>query len=214
LLPLFGGQDRKEANNVYGQDSVLPFSIAALISTSAIATKPWFGRQPHETECHAAELKKKALAGDTKAQLRLGIAFEFGEGVARNVDEAAIGIASPRIEVILSLKRPILAYLYENGRDGVRDPSEAARWYMRVPCQVFRSSSIQSRNALSSGKRSRKNDEKRRIGLALPRRRMSSALALWAPLRNRKGVPRDVRKAADLIQKSARKRRCQFVCSI
>ena len=35
-----------------------------------------------------AALNDKALAGDTQAQLQLGIAFEFGQGVDKNLDEA------------------------------------------------------------------------------------------------------------------------------
>ena len=181
-------------------------AFAALISTSAIAQTPGSEATPAKLSGHAAELKKKALAGDTKAQLRLGIAYEFGEGVARNVDEAAhwYRIAADRGDPIAQTN---LAYLYENGRDGVRDLSEAARWYMRAAVSGFARAEFNLGTLYLQGSGVERNDEEAAhwIGLAAEAGCPSALAALGYLYANGKGVPRDARKAADLIQKSAGK---------
>jgi hypothetical protein len=181
-------------------------ALAALISTSAIAQTSDSEAAPAKLSGHAAELKKKALAGDTKAQLRLGIAFEFGDGVARNLDEAAhwYRIAADRGDPIAQTN---LAYLYENGRDGVRDPSEAARWYMRAAVSGFARAQFNLGTLYLQGSGVERNDEEAAhwIGLAAEAGCPSALAALGYLYANGKGVPRDARKAADLIQKSARK---------
>lgn len=63
-------------------------AFASLIQVSALAQTPSSGGVLEKLSGHVADLNKKALAGDTKAQLRLGIAFEFGQGVDKNVGKA------------------------------------------------------------------------------------------------------------------------------
>jgi TPR repeat protein len=181
-------------------------TFAALISASAIAQTPGSEAAPAKLSGHAAELKKKALAGDTKAQLRLGIAFEFGEGVGRNLDEAAhwYRIAADRGDPIAQTN---LAYLYENGGDGFRDPSEAAKWYMRAAVSGFARAEFNLGILYLQGTGVERSDEEAAhwIGQAADAGCPSALAALGYLYANGKGVPRDPRKALDLIQKSARK---------
>ena len=181
-------------------------AFAALISISAIAQTPGSEAAPAKLSGRAGELKKKALAGDTKSQLRLGLAFEFGDGVARNLDEAAhwYRIAADRGDPIAQTN---LAYLYENGRDGVRDLSEAARWYMRAAVSGFARAQFNLGTLYLQGSGVERNDEEAAhwIGLAAEAGCPRALAALGYLYANGKGVPRDARKASDLKQKSAKK---------
>jgi uncharacterized protein len=181
-------------------------AFAALLSASAVAQTPGSEATPAKLGRRLAELKKKALAGDTKAQLRLGIAYEFGEGVSRNVDEAAhwYRISADRGDPVAQTN---LAYLYENGGDGFRDPAEAAKWYMRAAVSGFARAEFNLGTLYLQGTGVERNDEEAAhwIGLAAEAGCPSALAALGYLYANGKGVPRDARKASDLMQKSAKK---------
>src|SRR5437868_2076477 len=54
--------------------------FAALLSVSAFSQTPNRPSSlPDKVDGQLADLSKKALAGDTNAQLRMGLAFEFGQ---------------------------------------------------------------------------------------------------------------------------------------
>jgi TPR repeat protein len=181
-------------------------TFAALISISAFAQSPGSEATPSKLSRRVAELKRKALAGDTKAQLRLGIAFEFGEGATRNLDEAAhwYRIAADRGDPVAQTN---LGYLYENGRDGVRDPSEAAKWYTRAAVSEFARAEFNLGILYLQGIGVERSDEEAAhwIGQAADAGCPSAMAALSYLYANGKGVPRDSRRALDLIQKSAKK---------
>ena len=61
-------------------------SFVALLPISAIAQGPSSALRPETGTKNFAALNKKALAGDTRSQLQLGIAFEFGHGVDKNLE--------------------------------------------------------------------------------------------------------------------------------
>ena len=62
--------------------------LTALLSVSASSQTPNSGSVQEGVNGQLSALNKKALAGDTKAQLRMGLAFEFGQGVAKDLDKA------------------------------------------------------------------------------------------------------------------------------
>ena len=66
--------------------TVLAFVVLSPIS--AIAQGPSSDLMPEKATGNFAALNKKALAGETRSQLQLGIAFEFGQGVDKNFEEA------------------------------------------------------------------------------------------------------------------------------
>ena len=66
--------------------------FAAFASVFAVA-QTGSGTVPERLNRRIESLSKKALAGNTLAQVRLGVAFEFGQGVDKNLDEA-ISIAA------------------------------------------------------------------------------------------------------------------------
>src|ERR1700686_2557834 len=89
---LFDGQfqarEHKEGSMRKFKIGLRALAFLALLPVSAIAQTPNSGLIPEKLSGDMAALSKKALAGDTRAQLQLGIAFEFGQGVDKNFDDA------------------------------------------------------------------------------------------------------------------------------
>src|SRR5260370_17682958 len=110
--------------------------FVALLSVSASSQTLTSGPLPETTNGQVVELSKKALSGDTRAQLLLGIAFEFGQGVDKNLDEAMhwYHLAADRGDPVAQTN---LAYLYESGASGPTDPEEAAKGYLRAAVSGF-----------------------------------------------------------------------------
>ena len=107
-------------------------TIAALLATSASAQGIGSLPAPESPGGRLEALSKKALGGDTKAQLRMGLAFEFGEGVQKDLEQAMrwYHMAADRGDPVAQTD---LGYLYETGGGtGSKNPAEAAKWYMRA----------------------------------------------------------------------------------
>src|SRR5580700_1309361 len=103
--------------------------LAGLLSVSVFAQTSSTGLLHDKVDGQLADLSKKALEGDTNAQLRMGLAFEFGQGVDKDLDQAMrwYHMAADRGDPIAQTD---LAYLYESGSAGTPDPAEAAKWYL------------------------------------------------------------------------------------
>jgi len=112
----------------------LPFSVRGTHVNLRNCTNTCFGSNPRETEWPSSGIEKEGACGDTKAHSTRNCSNSEREWPGTSM-KPPIGIASPRIEVILSLRQS--AYLYEKRQDGVRDLSEAARWYMRAAVSGF-----------------------------------------------------------------------------
>src|ERR1051326_3033312 len=63
-------------------------ALAASLGASASAQSLGSAALPDKMSDQLEALSKKALEGDTNAQLRMGLAFEFGQGVDKNLEEA------------------------------------------------------------------------------------------------------------------------------
>ena len=63
-------------------------ALSAFVSHAALAQTLTPQSVTANVSSQVEVLSRKALEGDTRAQLQLGIAFEFGQGVEKNLDEA------------------------------------------------------------------------------------------------------------------------------
>jgi uncharacterized protein len=181
-------------------------AFVALLPVSAIAQTPSSGLIPEKVSGDMAALSKKALAGNTRAQLQLGIAFEFGQGVDKNFDDAIYWyrMAADRGDPVAQTN---LGYLYETGGNGSVNPAEAAKWYMRAAVSGFARAQFNLGTLYLQGTGLERSDEEaaRWIGKAADAGCPRAVATLGYLYANGKGVPRDAHKARELIQKAARK---------
>src|SRR5579859_4424197 len=78
------GQGGRTPGMSFAKMGLPAFVFAALLLPCAFAQTPGSGANSEKLTGHVAKQKKKALAGDTKAHVQLGIAFERGQGVEKN----------------------------------------------------------------------------------------------------------------------------------
>jgi len=182
---------------------VLGFAVLLAVSTSAQTLNSEL--IPEKLSGELAALSKKALAGDTNAQLRMGLAFEFGQGVDRDVDKAMrwYRIAADRGDPVAQTD---LGYLYETGGTGPANPAEAAKWYLRAAVSGFARAQFNLGTLYLRGAGVERNDEDAAhwIGEAADAGCPTAMAALSYLYANGKGVPRDEQKAREL-QKAAKK---------
>jgi uncharacterized protein len=180
--------------------------LAVLLSICASAQSPNSGSTPEKLSGQLATLNKKALAGDTKAQLRMGLAFEFGQGVARNLDKAMhwYHLAADRGDPIAQTD---LGYLYETGGSGAKDPAEAAKWYLRAAVSGFTRAKFNLGVLYLQGAGVQKSEEEAAhwIGEAADDGCPSAIAALSYLYATGSGVSLDPQKAQELSQKAAKK---------
>lgn len=107
------------------------FGFVVVLAVSASAQSTPSAQIPEKLTGQLAALSKKALAGNTRAQLRMGLAFEFGNGVDKDAREAMrwYRLAADRGDPVAQTD---LGYLYEIGVSGEKDPTAAAKWYARA----------------------------------------------------------------------------------
>jgi len=177
-----------------------------LLRVSAIGQSvgPGLGAKKLRTDMGA--LSNKALAGDTQAQLQLGIAFEFGQGVDKNLDEAMhwYHVAADRADPVAQTN---LAYLYETGAAGSANVGEAAKWYLRAADSGFVRAQFNLGTLYLRGTGvERSADEAAHwIGEAADAGCPTAVAAMGYLYANGLGVPRDARKARVLVRKAAKK---------
>ena len=180
--------------------------LAAFASVSALAQIPSSGPVPEKLHRRTEALSKRALAGDTEAQLRLGIAFEFGQGVDKNLDEAIhwYHIAADRGDPVAQTN---LAYLIDTGGNGSANPPEAAKWYLRAAVSGFARAEFNLGILYLLGEGVDQSDEEaaRWIREAADVGCPVAEATLGYLYANGIGVPRDPHKALGLIEKAAKK---------
>jgi TPR repeat protein len=180
--------------------------FAALLSISTFAQTPNSASAPEKLSGRLEELSKRALAGDTKAQLRLGLAYEFGDGVEKNVDKAMhwYRSAADRGDPVAQTD---LGYFYETGANGPKDPVEAAKWYMRAALSGFTRAkfNLGVLYLVGAGVQRSSAEAAHWIGEAADDGCPSALVSLSYLYANGMGVPRDPQKATELNQKAAKK---------
>jgi hypothetical protein len=209
----FGTSTR--ANNltraIMGKAKIL-LAFVALLPVCAIAQTPSSAIMP-KTNGDIAELSRKAVSGDTRAQLQLGIAFEFGQGVDKNIEEAMhwYRIAADRGDPEAQTN---LGYLYEIGTTGPENPAEAAKWYLRAAVSGFARAQFNLGMLYLRGAGVGRSDEDAAhwIGEAADVGCPTAVAALGYLYTYGKGVPLDEQKARELIQKSEKKKNDPRLC--
>jgi TPR repeat protein len=180
--------------------------FAAVLSVSASAQTLSSRPVPEKHNAQLAALSKKALAGDTRAQLRLGVAFEFGQGVDKNVDEAMhwYRLAGYRGDPVAQTN---LGYLYETGGGGASNPTEAAKWYTRAAVSGFTRAKFNLGVLYLKGTGVERSDEEAAhwISEAADEGCPSAVAALSYLYATGKGVPLDPDKALELNRKAVKK---------
>lgn len=178
--------------------------FATLLSVSASAQTSTSQQVPERPDGKLSALSKKALAGDVKAQLRMGLAFEFGQGVDKSLDKAMYWyqLASDKGDPVAQTD---LGYLYETGGTGPKDPEKAAKWYLRAAVSGFSRAKFNLGVLYLEGAGVQRSDEEAAhwIGEAADDGCPSALLALSYLYASGKGVPTDPRKALELSRKAA-----------
>ena len=76
-------------------------------------------------------LRRKAEAGDAKAQFDLADAFSEGKGVAKDSAKGMEWLKHSALQGYAGAQ-VVLGYMYQKGINTEQDPSEAAKWYKKA----------------------------------------------------------------------------------
>lgn len=185
---------------------VCALAAAALFAIPASAQNASSASTPPKSSGHLENLSKKARAGDTKAQLRMGLAFEFGQGVQKDSAEAMrwYRMAADRGDPVAQAD---LGYLYESGAAGPKDPGEAAKWYTRAAVTGLARAKFNLGVLYLKGEGVQKNNEEAEhwIGEAADAGCPDAVKALSYIYRYGWGVSPDPQKAAELSRQASKK---------
>src|ERR1700737_2547935 len=110
---------------------LITFLLTILYSDFARAQSLSPDSSPNASRINLKDLTKKAASGNTESQLQLGYAYQFGNGVEKDIS-ASIRWYRRAADNGDPLAQNNLGYLYETGPEGVRNIDEAAKWYMRA----------------------------------------------------------------------------------
>mgnify|MGYP001187701335 FL=1 len=150
------------------------------------------------------ELKKKAVAGDAKAQTRLGAMYYFGEGVPKDNAKAAEWFrkAAEQGQVYAQYN---LGSMYARGEGVRKDATKAADWYRKTAEQGYDEAQYNLGVRYEFGEGVPKDDAK-----AMDWYRKAAEQGNFGAQRNLgvmyyfgKGVPKDDAKAAEWYRKAA-----------
>ena len=81
-----------------------------------------------------ATLRRKAEAGDAKAQFDLASAYSQGTGVAKDTTQGIEWLKKSAVKGYPSAQ-VVLGYMYHKGIEMEKDPPEAAKWYKKAARQ-------------------------------------------------------------------------------
>ena len=109
-----------------GKPEILLTVFVVLLPIPGIAQGTGSAPMSEKSRANFMAITRRALEGDTRSELRLGIAFEFGQGVDKNLVEAMrwYRLAADRGNPIAQTN---LGYFYEIGVNGPANPVEAAK---------------------------------------------------------------------------------------
>jgi TPR repeat protein len=174
-------------------------------SISLLGQKPETAPLAESAHGRLEELSKKALAGDTKAQLQMGLAYEFGNGAEKNIDRAMhwYRIAADRGDPVAQTD---LGYLYETGANGPKDQAEAAKWYMRAALAGLTRAKFNLGVLYLAGSGVGQNirEGAHWVGEAAEDGCPSALVSMSYLYANGLGVPRNAQKSSELRRKAAK----------
>lgn len=192
---------------------LLALLLAGFLGVSSSAQTPDSETEPEKLTSRMESLNKRALAGDTKAQLQIGLAYEFGDGVTKNPDKAMhwYHIAADRGDPVAQTD---LGYFYESGANGPKDPAEAAKWYIRAAVAGLTRAKFNLGVLYLTGTGVQRNysEAAHWIGEAADDGCPSALVSMSYLYANGVGVTRDSQKAADLNRKAAKNHNHQTLC--
>lgn len=81
-----------------------------------------------------ATIRRKAEAGDAKAQFDLASAYSQGTGVAKDPTKGIEWLKRSALQGYAGAQ-VVLGYMYQKGIEMEKDPSEAAKWYKKAAQQ-------------------------------------------------------------------------------
>lgn len=179
--------------------------LVGFVSLSVSAQSANTGASPARTDAQLGALSRKAAAGETRAQLQLGLAFEFGQGVDKNIGEAMrwYRMAADSGDPVAQTD---LAYLYEIGANGEPSPEEAAKWYLRAAVTGFARAQFNLGTLYLRGAGVEKSEEDGAhwISEAADAGCPAAEAAMGSLYASGRGVPRDEQKARELTEKAAK----------
>src|SRR6516162_124676 len=79
-------------------------------------------------------IRRKAEAGDAKAQFDLAEAYSEGNGVAKDSAQGMEWLKRSALQGYAGAQ-VVLGYMYQKGINMEKDPSEAAKWYQKAARQ-------------------------------------------------------------------------------
>jgi len=169
---------------------------------------------PEKASANVTALTRRALNGDTRSELRLGIAFEFGQGVDKNLAEAMrwYRVAADRGDPIAQTN---LGFFYESGVNGPANPVEAAKWYLRAAVSGFVRAQFNLGTLYLRGAGVERNEELavHWISAAADAGCPAAIAALGNLYANGVGVRRDERKAVELSHRAQNKKDDARLCT-
>ena len=102
--------------------------IVLLGSVLLTAAAPVFGQTDFAT------LRRKAEAGDAKAQFDLASAYSQGTGVPKDSAQGILWLKRSALQGYPGAE-VVLGYMYQKGIELEKDPGEAAKWYKKAARQ-------------------------------------------------------------------------------
>jgi TPR repeat protein len=199
---------RDESGRCMGKLKVVCSGVAFLAFLAVSVSPQTLSSAPDQAKLngHLSELMKKALSGDPKAQLRMGLAFEFGQGVAKDLRKAMewYHMAADSGDPVAQTD---LGYFYETGVSGARNLEEAAKWYLRAAVSGFTRAKFNLGVLYLQGAGVQRSDEEgaRWVGEAAEDGCPSAMVSMSYLYANGIGVHLDTQKAAAWNQKAAKK---------
>ena len=179
--------------------------LALIFAVPSFAQAPNSANVPEKLSGRIDALSKRAQAGDTRAQLQMGLAYEFGDGVAKDADKAMhwYRIAADRGDPVAQTD---LGYFYETGANGPKDPAEAAKWYMRAALAGLTRAkfNLGVLYLTGAGVQHSEIEAAHWIGEAAEDGCPGALVSMSYLYANGTGVPRDQQKAAEMSQKAAK----------
>ena len=80
-------------------------------------------------------IRRKAEAGDAKAQFDLAAAYSEGNGVSKDSAKGMEWLKKSALQGFAGAQ-VVLGYMYQKGINTEKDPSEAAKWYQKAAKQA------------------------------------------------------------------------------
>ena len=114
-----------------GALAIFAIAVGLLVAGSVSAQSSDFVPNQKSPAIDLGRLTKQANEGNAEAQFRLGLAYEFGQGVEKSAYDAMRWYRMAADRGDLSAENN-LCHLYQTGPEGIKDLREAAKWYTRA----------------------------------------------------------------------------------